>query len=81
MPKMMPKPKKSKKKMMKPVPITDKCLVCFDTFKETTDEIAVQLICGHVFHYDCILESYKMKTDKLRVSARIVENQVDIYHY
>ena len=53
-----------KSKSMKSVPITDKCLICYETFEETTDEIAVQLLCSHAFHYDCILQSYKMKTSK-----------------
>ena len=57
-------PKKLQK--MKPIPISEKCLICLESFKETTDELAVQLICGHGFHYDCIMESYKMKTDRLR---------------
>tara|TARA_B100000963_G_C22425349_1_gene579625 strand:+ start:261 stop:734 length:474 start_codon:yes stop_codon:yes gene_type:complete len=52
--------------MLKSIPITEKCLVCYETFKETTDETAIQLICGHAFHYDCILESYKMKTSNKR---------------
>ncbi len=52
--------------MLKSFPITDKCNICYDTFEETKDEVVVQLICGHAFHYDCILESYKMKTDKIR---------------
>lgn len=57
------KGKKSKyPKKMKPFSIRDKCLICFDTFEETSDEIAVQLLCSHGFHYDCIMESYKMDT-------------------
>mgnify|MGYP002889357468 FL=1 len=51
-------------KKMKSLPITEKCLVCFETFEETTDEIVVQLLCSHAFHYDCIIESYRMKTSK-----------------
>ena len=60
------KKSKGKHKMMKSIPNTEKCLVCFETFVETPDEIAVQLNCTHCFHYDCIMESYKMKTDRIR---------------
>tara|TARA_B100000902_G_scaffold389735_1_gene437403 strand:+ start:2416 stop:2991 length:576 start_codon:yes stop_codon:yes gene_type:complete len=54
--------KKKYQKKMKPFSINEKCLICFETFEETKDEIAVQLLCAHGFHYDCIMESYKMKT-------------------
>ena len=52
--------------MLKSFPITEKCNICYETFLETPDEPVVQLICGHAFHYECIVESYKMKTDKIR---------------
>ena len=51
---------------LKSFPITEKCFVCYDIFKETTDELVIQLICGHPFHYTCIVNSYKMKTGKKR---------------
>ena len=52
--------------MLKCFPITDKCNICYETFEETKDETVVQLICGHPFHYDCILESYKTKLGRRR---------------
>ena len=58
---------KSKKKL-KSFPISEKCLVCYESFAETKDEITIQLLCGHGFHYDCIMESYKMKTSKTGTS-------------
>ena len=38
------------------------CFVCYDIIDE--NEQGVRLKCGHTYHYDCILLSYQMKTDK-----------------
>ena len=38
------------------------CPVCYDMIEGE----GIRLKCGHTFHYDCILLSYQMKTDKRR---------------
>ena len=38
----------------------NECLVCYD---ELTNENTVKLACGHKFHYDCIVDSYRMNTN------------------
>ena len=38
----------------------DECPICY----EKLDETAIKLNCGHKFHYNCILNSYKMATIK-----------------
>ena len=40
------------------------CSVCYDMIEE--NEQGIRLKCGHTYHYDCILLSYQMKTDKKR---------------
>ena len=36
------------------------CFICH----EELDDTQIQLLCGHRFHYECILLSYKSKVDK-----------------
>ena len=38
------------------------CSVCYDIIEGQ----GIRLKCGHTYHYECILLSYQMKTDKKR---------------
>lgn len=51
-------------KKLKSFSINEKCLTCYESFKDTPDEKVVQLLCSHAFHYDCIYETYKMYSIK-----------------
>ena len=46
---------------LKSFSINEKCLTCYETFRETPDETVVPLLCSHAFHYDCIYMTYKAK--------------------
>ena len=39
----------------------NKCIICMENIQPIDNK---KLKCGHYFHYDCILESYKMFTSK-----------------
>jgi len=41
---------------------TKECLICYDKL----DESCIKIKCGHEFHYDCIVDAYKMYTNTLR---------------
>ena len=49
----------------------DTCLICH----EVLDNTKVKLLCGHIFHYECILLSYKSKIPKYSNSIRIDERK------
>ena len=40
----------------------EQCLVCYGNL----DDNYTQILCGHKFHNDCIIEAYKMRTSKVR---------------
>lgn len=35
--------------------IDDKCVFCFDDFKDADNRDVTKLPCGHVFHSDCVI--------------------------
>ena len=39
----------------------NECLVCYD---QLTSENTTTLVCNHKFHYECIVKSYTMDTNK-----------------
>ena len=39
----------------------NECLVCYD---QLTSENTITLLCNHKFHYECIVKSYTMNTNK-----------------
>ena len=41
---------------------TQECLICYDKL----DDTSIKIKCGHEFHYDCIVNAYKMYTNTLR---------------